>query len=159
MNVTPDNLRQAVETLFQELFFASPDPKQTWVVANEPNSGLLGTLRLLPAEIASHAPRPNLHTVAAHAAHLLFATENAITWLSGQTPTRDWETSWQPATVDDAQWRAQLDKLESTITALRTRIAAHTNWDLPSTTGLLGTLAHTAYHLGCIRQLAHWHRK
>ena len=44
--------------LLDESLIGPADPKHTWVVSNEPASGMVGTLDGLSAEQASRAPTP-----------------------------------------------------------------------------------------------------
>jgi hypothetical protein len=142
----------AAELLF-ELIDGPADPKQTWVVSNEPNSGLLGTLAKFTAEQASRPPAVGRRSAAAHAAHLLFSLELATRRLRGENPDADWDGSWEPSVVNREDWdrlRAQISEASAT---LRKTIEAGANWESLAFKGIIATVGHTAYHLGAIRQL------
>jgi len=159
VNVSPDLLAQVIQTLQQEVYLGPPNPKETWVTTNQPNSGLIGTLPQTSAADALRTPLPGMHSIAANTAHIRFATVSANTWLSGSVPSMDWEASWNPGTVDEAEWTSLIDEVEREFIRLQTLIAGNTNWDAGGVTGVIGQIAHTAYHLGAIRQLLHWVKK
>jgi hypothetical protein len=142
----------AAELLF-ELIDGPADPKRTWVVSTEANSGVLGTLARLTAAQASTPPAPGRKTAAAHAAHLLFAIELATRRVRGEDPPADWDASWEPATVDDAAWRRLCDDLRQASVNLRTAILEGETWTAMMLQGIVATVAHTAYHLGALRQM------
>src|SRR4051812_43697533 len=142
----------AAELLF-ELIDGPADPKLTWVVSNEPNAGILGTLDRFSAEQASRAPALGRKTPAAHAAHLLFSLELATQRLRGENPDADWDGSWEPSTVfpDDChRLRQQIREASAT---LRKAIEGGTTWEPLAFKGIIAPVGHVAYHLGALRQL------
>jgi hypothetical protein len=140
--------------LLFELIDGPADPQLTWIVSNEPASGILGTLRRFSAEQASRAPALGHNTPAAHAAHLLFALELATQRLLGQNPAADWDASWEPSTVNADDWTRLLDQIREASTRLRQTIEARTTeWEPLAFKGIIATVGHTAYHLGALRQL------
>ena len=142
----------AAELLF-ELIDGPANPNRTWIVSNERDSGLLGTLAKLSARQASAPPGPGRRTVAAHASHLLFSLELAIRRLRGEDPPADWDRSWEPAAVDDAEWERLREQIRAASVTLRQAVADGESWLAVAFQGIIGTVAHTAYHLGAIRQL------
>jgi hypothetical protein len=142
----------AAELLF-ELIDGPADPKLTWIVSNEPNSGVLGTLERFTAEQASRAPALGRKTAAAHAAHLLFSLELAIQRLRGENPDADWDGSWEPSTVSPADWDRLRQQIREASATLRRTIENGTEWEPLAFKGIVATVGHTAYHLGALRQL------
>jgi hypothetical protein len=65
----------------------------------------------------------------------------------------DFNASWQRTTVSDDQWRALRDGLRREAGTWQKFVAARTSWDDMSAAAALSTVAHTAYHLGAIRQI------
>jgi len=65
----------------------------------------------------------------------------------------DWNGSWQRTTVTEEQWRARRDSLREKADAWQKAVAARSDWDDVTAAGALSTIAHTAYHLGAIRQI------
>jgi hypothetical protein len=142
----------AAELLF-ELIDGPADPKATWVVSTEPNSGLLGTLALFTAEQASRAPALGRKTPAAHASHLLFSLELATQRLKGENPEADWDGSWEPSVVDAEDWDRLRQQIRDASAVLRQTIQDGTDWEPLAFKGIIATVGHTAYHLGALRQL------
>ena len=143
----------AAELLF-ELIDGPADPKRTWVVSNESASGVLGTLQRFSAEQASRAPALGHKTPAAHAAHLLFSLELATQRLHGENPAADWDASWEPSSVNAEDWSRLIDQIRDASARLRQTIEIRTaEWEPLTFKGIIATVAHTAYHLGALRQL------
>ena len=142
----------AVELLF-ELIDGPADPKQTWVVSTEPNSGLLGTLAKFTAEQASRPPAVGRRSAAAHAAHVLFSLELATQRLRGENPDADWDGSWEPSVVNREDWDRLRYQIRDASATLRRAIEAGTDWEPMAFKGIIATVGHTAYHLGAIRHL------
>jgi hypothetical protein len=65
----------------------------------------------------------------------------------------DWGASWKRGSVTDEQWRTLRDDLRRQAETWRSAVAARTQWDETSAAGALSSAAHTAYHLGAIRQI------
>ena len=141
----------AAELLF-ELIDGPADPKQTWVVSVEPNSGVLGTLALFTAEQASRPPALGRKTPAAHASHLLFSLELATQRLRGENPEADWDGSWEPSVVDVEDWDQLRQQIRDASAVLRKTIEDGAGWEPLAFKGIVATVAHTAYHLSALRQ-------
>jgi hypothetical protein len=65
----------------------------------------------------------------------------------------DWNACWQRASVTDAEWRALRDALRAEADAWKKAVTTRTSWDAMSASAALSTAAHTAYHIGAIRQI------
>jgi hypothetical protein len=139
--------------LLFEIIDGPAEPAVTWVVSNERNTGLLGTMASMTAEQASHVPAPGRKSAAAHAQHLRFALELAAERLRGKTPDADWDSSWEPAVVTPAEWKQLQDRIRAASATVRKLIADGDAWDNMMLQGIVATVAHTAYHLGAMRQL------
>ena len=61
--------------------------------------------------------------------------------------------SWRRTTVTDDQWRMLRDSLRKEADTWQKAVAARIEWDDLNANGALSTIAHTAYHLGAIRQI------
>jgi hypothetical protein len=55
--------------------------------------------------------------------------------------------------VTDEQWRTLRDGLRREAETWKKAVATRTNWDGVAAAAALSTAAHTAYHLGAIRQI------
>jgi hypothetical protein len=77
-------------------------------------------------------------------------------WAAGEANPwagADWNASWQRTTVTDDQWRTLRDRLRHESEIWRKVVATRTNWDDLGAAAALSAAAHTAYHLGAIRQI------
>ena len=77
-------------------------------------------------------------------------------WASGEPnpwADADWAASWQRGTITEQQWRLLRDNLRREAEAWRKAVHERTDWLDISAAGALASAAHTAYHLGAIRQI------
>ncbi|TCP28747.1 hypothetical protein EV207_11659 [Scopulibacillus darangshiensis] len=145
-----ETLRNSVKTMVKETF-EGPPREGGMFTESRPNSGLFGTLDQLTANDASIAV--NGTTVAAHADHTRFYLwgTNAILKV-GKQPEMDWGGSWKINLVDEKGWNRIREELRHEyLTFLETLDVIE--WNEPLTKEVLGSLAHSAYHLGAIRQM------
>lgn len=151
-----NTMRNTLETLFNELYEGPQNPSKTWVVTNQPGSGILGTLRGVHADQAHRVPPGLTHSIAEHVAHLHYSIDHILALIRGDTPSGDWTSSWNAGEFfDESTWQRMQRALREA--QLRLRMAIHDRQDFDHfemTTGLIAAVAHAAYHLGCIRQLA-----
>lgn len=146
-------LRSLLEVL-AEGYEGPRDPRGTWFVENAADSGLFGTLRALSAEEASRAPGPGRRSVAAHAEHLRFSMDVTSRFIAGERVRVDWAESWSVQTVDERGWEELQASLRSEYERLRRTIDEVQDWKELALTAVAGALAHAAYHLGAVRQIA-----
>lgn len=151
---TTTAINEPAVKLLLEVIDGPADPHEIWIIGGEPRSFLLGTLEQFSAEQASRAPALGRKTPAAHAAHLLFSLELATERLRGNNPPADWDASWEPSTVGEDDWSRLRQQIRDASASLRRTIESHVGeWDPLSFQGIIATVAHTAYHLGALRQL------
>jgi len=77
-------------------------------------------------------------------------------WIAGEENPwagADWNASWKRGVVTEQQWRALRDKLSSEWKKWSRAVSARSDWDDISAAGAISSAAHTAYHLGAIRQI------
>ena len=144
----------ALAGLFNELVAGTKDPAGAFIL----NAGDAGLLRSIDKLTAADASRPvnDGATIAAHAQHLRYGLSLMNRWAAeGGNPFADakWGEAWKISTVDDAQWgeiRSGLrDQTNRWLEALKTpRELADVELR-----GVIGSIAHLAYHLGAIRQI------
>ncbi|MBC7783237.1 MAG: DinB family protein [Burkholderiales bacterium] len=147
--------RTATATVLTEICDGPVDAKLTWVVSNTPGSGVLGTVSALNAEQAKHRPAGASHSVAEHVAHMVFALKLARQYAAGTIAPGDWDSSWNTGDLDDAAWAALQDALRAAYQDLLAFETPDETFDSFETVcGFCATVAHAAYHLGAIRQLA-----
>lgn len=131
-------------------------PANEAFVLNPGDPGLLRQLESIDAGAASARPMPGKTTIASHVDHVLYGFTLLNRWAAGEEnpwATADWEASWLRTTVTDDQWRTLRDQLRSATQNWQSHVAARTDWNEISAPGALASAAHTAYHLGAIRQI------
>ncbi len=111
------------------------------------------TLAAIDAAAASRPIVPGGTSIAAQTAHTAYYVELLEAGLRGEEWTSDWPGSFQPATVDEAGWRALQDRLQVAVERFRALVTSGIAWDERRLGDALGVLAHTAYHLGAVRQM------
>jgi hypothetical protein len=147
-----DDLAPSLATLFGELAMGAAD-KGAYVL-NAGDRGLLRSLDDLSAEAAS-ALTPTGSSIAAHADHLRYSLSLMNRWAAGENPftDTDWGASWRKTTVTGEEWRTRRAALraeaERWLEALRTPREVQPI----ELNGMIGSIAHLAYHLGAMRQI------
>ncbi len=152
---TPNEVfHRALSKLLQEIF--NGPPTQEAYILNPGDPGLLGQLESIDAAKASSRPMPGKTTIAAHADHIHFGLSLLNRWAAGEPnpwADADWNASWQRTIVTEDQWRTLRNNLRREAESWRKAVAARSDWDDLAAAGALSSLAHTAYHLGSIRQI------
>jgi len=137
--------------MLREAFEGPPGP-WTYFTDTSPGSGLFGTIDGLSAAQASHVGGPGRTTIAGHIQHLSSSIALATRGLRGESPSRDRSRSWTVATVKDAEWAAVRARLRDEYQKLLVTVETHAAWDEDALGTAMGAIAHTAYHLGAVRQ-------
>ena len=151
MQIPPDVLR-ALTTLLNEVLNGPPG-REAYML-NGGDRGLLGSLDLISAADAS-AIGPNGSSIAAHTDHLRYGFSLMNRWAQGENPfaTADWSASWRRTSVSEDEWNARRRELRDE--ALRWKDAVNVTREVNDVelAGVIGSIAHTASHLGAIRQM------
>jgi hypothetical protein len=154
MNTTDSVFQSALSNMLTEIFDGPPG--QEAYLLNTGDPGLLRQLDTIDASTASKRPTPGQSTIAAHIDHVCFGFSMLNRWAAGETnpwADADWNASWQRTTVSEDQWRALRDGLRDEAGKWRKVVVSRTSWDDVSAPAALSTAAHTAYHVGAIRQI------
>jgi hypothetical protein len=147
-----DELTRTLENLFGELMHGVSG--KGGFMLNVGDRGLLRSLERLSASEAAAVTRTG-SSIAAHVAHLAYGLSLMNRWSQGENPfgDADWAASWKKTVVTESEWEAlrlQLrDEAAKWLTVLRTPREV-TGIEL---SGIIGSIAHLAYHLGAIRQI------
>ena len=146
------DLAKTLTTLFGELVTgASIDGAY---ILNAGDEGLLRSLDKLSAQAAS-AVTPTGSSIAAHVDHLRYGLSLMNRWSDGENPfaDADWSMSWKRTIVSEDEWQTRRAELRteaaSWLEALRRPRDVREN----ELNGMIGSIAHLAYHLGAIRQI------
>ena len=154
--ITADALTEALGILLEEVYVGPPDPKATWVTTNALNSGVIGTLESIPFSLACQQPGPGMHTIAAHATHLLFSLRLACRSMKGEDAYANvnWSESWRVPAVDGESWQEFKNGLRCVHADLLVALRGNVPWDDGDfLKGVISLVGHGAYHLGAIRQI------
>lgn len=140
-------------TLLNEVL-NGPSPNASYLL-NRGDRGLLASLDALSADEASAQPGGR-SSVAAHVDHLRYNLELFNRWARGDNPWADvnWARSWERQAVTEEQWRALRGALGAEAQAWLEAVKQPRAWDETAATDAFGCVAHLAYHLGAIRQIA-----
>jgi hypothetical protein len=132
-----------------------PPAAEAYVV-NPGDPGLLRQLETMPAATASLQPIPGKPSIAAHVHHIYFGLLMLNRWVSGEEnpwANADFGESWRRTIVTEDEWKSLRQDLRYEADAWRKAVDGRTQWDDLSAAAALSTVAHTAYHLGAIRQV------
>ena len=116
-------------------------------------AGLFQTLDALTAEAASAPPRGGGPTVAAHCEHARFYVLALYDFMRGATGKIDWAQSWAAQTVTAEEWDGLKGELRRAYETLTGHLRSLETWGDEEVGDAMAILAHTAYHLGAVRQM------
>jgi hypothetical protein len=147
-----NQLNNTLTTLFAELVDGAPATGA--YMLNVKDMGLLRSLDQLSANAASSADAGR-SSIAAHADHLRYGLSLMNRWAAGENPfdDADWSASWRHTAVSDAEWARLRADLARECHQWRDVLATPRDVDPVALNGMVGTIAHLAYHLGAIRQI------
>jgi hypothetical protein len=154
MKTTDSTFHRAVSKLLTEVFEGPPGEEA--YVLNPGDPGLLRQLESLSAAAASTRPSPSRPPLAAHVDHVHYGLSLVNRWIAGEEnpwASADWNASWRITSVTEEEWSALLGKLREAATTWGDAVAKLENFDDLTAAGAIATVAHTAYHLGAIRQI------
>jgi hypothetical protein len=145
-------LSSTLTTLFSELVNGAP--KDGAYMLNAGDEGLLRSLDKLSAHAAS-APTPTGSTIAAHVDHLRYGLSLMNRWSAGENPfdSADWSTSWKKTMVSDEEWKTRRAELRAETDRWLEALRTPRDVQPIELNGVVGSIAHLAYHLGAIRQI------
>lgn len=152
MDTSP--VAQTLAALFSELTDGAPSGGGAFVL----NSGDAGLLRSLDSLTAADASRSLAGgaTVAAHARHVAYGLSLMNRWArDGGNPFADatWDEAWKTSAVGDDEWTAIRADLREQAARWKRHLAAPREVMEIELRGMTASVAHTAYHLGAIRQI------
>jgi len=140
----------AVAYLIRETFEGSPEGQPSAYL--DRGIGIFNTLDGLTAADASREFTGT--TIAAQTEHAKFYLDRLCEFIKGRSERVNWEDSWLIETVDDAEWDALRQTVRKSYENLLRCLATVDDWTEDRTGMAIGMVAHTAYHLGAIRQIA-----
>ena len=154
MNPTDSIFQRAVSKLLVEVFNGPPGDEA--YILNPGDPGLHQQLETISAATASEQPIPGKPSIASHVDHVHYGLSLLTRWLAGEEnpwADADWNASWRRNAVTDDQWGILRQNLREKADTWQNAVSRRTEWDDLNAAGALSTIAHTAYHLGSIRQI------
>jgi hypothetical protein len=148
------DLSNTLGTLFSELVDGAPASGA--FMLNAGDEGLHRSLDKLDAAAASALTRTG-SSIAAHVDHLRYGLSLMNRWSAGENPfaDADWSVSWKKTVVSEEEWRTRRAQLrEETGRWLKTLRTPREVQEI-ELNGVIGSIAHLAYHLGAVRQINH----
>lgn len=141
---------ESIAYLLRETFEGSPEGQPSAYL--DQGIGIFSTLSELSAEAVSKEFKGT--TVAAQTEHAKFYLDRLCEFVNGRTERVNWEDSWLIETVNDTEWKALLESVKKSYENTLRCLAAVDEWSEDRVGMAIGMVAHTAYHLGAIRQIA-----
>lgn len=147
--IDPKLFAEAAAYLLRETFEGSPEGQPSAYL--DRGVGVFNTLADLSAENASVDFYGT--TISAQTEHAKFYLDRLCEFINGRSERVNWEDSWLIETVNAAEWDALRASVKKSYEAVLLCLASVPDWNERTTGMALGMIAHTAYHLGSVRQI------
>lgn len=147
-------MTSALVQLWTELVDGTNGHAEAFVL-NSGDVGLRRSLDKLSAADASHSLHDGA-TIAAHVQHVRYGLSLMNRWASeGGNPFADakWDEAWKTSRVDESAWQEIRRGLGEEARRWTATLSAAREVNEIELTGMIGSVAHLAYHLGAIRQI------
>lgn len=154
MSAVDNTFQCALAKQLTEIFEGPPGNEAYLLNPGDP--GLLRQLDSIDAHTASTRNVPGKTTIAAHVDHVHYGLTLLNRWANGEAnpwADADWEASWQRGVVSEIEWQSLRDALRREFDSWRNVVQKRNDWNDTTAAGALASAAHTAYHLGAIRQI------
>jgi hypothetical protein len=116
-------------------------------------TSLFETLEPITAETASRPVSATCANLAAQVNHVRIYLDCLTRGIMGEDVKVDWDASWQVGEVTDDEWAGIKRELRSQVDTTIATLKSIERWDgEDQIDGVFSIIAHTAYHLGEIRQ-------
>jgi len=148
--ISKDVFLKEVLFILRETFEGSPAGEGSAYL--DRGTGVLPTLEKLSAEQVS--TYFGATTIAAHTEHAKFYLDRICEFLSGRTEKVNWEQSWLIETVNEDEWKNLRDAVNKSYENVLRTFAVIETWNEDNISDPIAIIAHSAYHLGAIRQMA-----
>ena len=141
---------ESVAYLLRETFEGSPEGQPSAYL--DRGVGIFSTLSAVTAEAASRESKGT--TIAAQTEHAKFYLDRLCEFINGRTERVNWDDSWLIETVNDTEWDSLRESVKKAYEETLRCLASVEDWNELRVGMAMGLVAHTAYHLGAIRQIA-----
>jgi hypothetical protein len=151
-DVNTRDVARSLHELFSELVDGAPGDGA--YVLNRGDAGFVRSLERLDGAAASQ-PNATGSSIAAHVDHVRYGLSLLNRWALGENPwsDADWSASWRKTVVSDAEWKQLVAALHNEASAWARALAEPRDVNEIELSGIIGSIAHVAYHLGAIRQM------
>lgn len=149
MNISKEDFLKDVLLILRETFEGSPEGQPSAYL--DRGIGFFPTLEKLSASDVSKDFGGT--TIAAQTEHAKFYLDRLCEFMAGRTETVNWEQSWLIETVNDREWDALRDAVRKSYENVLKTFAEIETWNQDNIGDAVAIIAHTAYHLGSIRQI------
>ena len=121
---------------------------------NPGDEGMLRSLEKLSGADASVLNATG-SSIAAHVDHIRYGLSLMNRWSQGENPfgSADWSESWKKTNVSEPEWQQRIAELRAEAVRWLGVVRAPRQVDEDGLKGMIGSIAHLAYHLGAIRQI------
>jgi hypothetical protein len=154
-SVQTEHFIESLAYLLRETFEGSPEGQPSAYL--DRGVGFFKTLEELSAEQVSKEYGET--TIAAQTEHAKFYLDRLCEFMNGRTDRVNWEDSWLIETVNEDEWSALRSTVRKAYENALKCLASVDSWDTQKAGMAIGLVAHTAYHLGAVRQIAKSVRK
>ncbi len=148
--IQKDDFLKDTLIILRETFEGSPEGAGSAYLDH--GIGVFPTLEAISFEKASR--KINETTIAAHTAHLKFYLDRICEFIGGRTEKVHWEQSWLIEDVTEEEWNTLRGGMRSSYEGVLKCFAEIETWNQDNIGDAIAIIAHTAYHLGAIRQTA-----
>lgn len=148
--INRDDFLKDVLFILGETFEGSPEGQGSAYLDN--GVGVFNTLENLSAEQVSRHIGGT--TIAAHTEHAKFYLDRLCEFINGSTEKVNWEQSWLIETVNETEWNFLREGMQKSYEGVLRCFAEVETWKEDNIGEAIAIIAHTAYHLGAIRQIA-----
>jgi hypothetical protein len=148
--IATDAFLKSILYLLRETFEGSPEGQGSAYL--DRGVGFFATLGALSAAQVSREFGGT--TVAAQTEHAKFYLDRLCEFMTGRTEKVNWEQSWLIETVNETEWDALRGSVRKSYEGVLQCFAQIEDWDEDRVGEAIAMIAHTAYHLGAIRQIA-----
>ena len=144
-----DDFLKNVLIVLRETFEGSPEGESSAYL--DRGVGVFPTLEMLSA--AHVSTEINGISMAAHTEHFKFYLDRLCEYIKGRTEPVNWEQSWLIDEVNDEEWESLRGAVRKSYENVLRTFAEIEQWNDGNIGKATAILAHTAYHLGAIRQI------
>ncbi len=137
--------------LLRETFEGSPEGQGSAYL--DRGVGVFATIEKISAETASRSIGENEAALAAHLEHARFYLIALVEFMNGRTEKVNWDESWSVKTVTESEWDLLKENVRRDFEKTAEAFQAIESWNDDNIGEAMAIVAHTAYHLGAIRQI------